>query len=98
MSPKFTPGRWVKKGLSQIWTEIDGKWRLVCTVAVPFEGGAEPKHQEVFTNLIAAAPDMHQALRQLYDAFFSSADSDHGNALAAAEAAIIKAEGKLDGK
>ena len=91
---KRTPGIWVAN-LSTAFVR-NGNGEAVAAVYPATERDSDQRHPEAAANtlLIAAAPELLEALKNLYEAFFSSADSDHGNALMGAEAAIRKAEGK----
>jgi len=89
MSAKHTPGPWsiysiTFKGYHQIACAQGGR---VCQV-VPFKD-----EYKANARLIAAAPDLLEALKSMCEGFSALKDSDFP-ALAKARAAIAKAEGK----
>lgn len=85
--PKHTPGPWsITESCMNAW-EIDGLDRSIATVNAVEDIAPE---DEANARLIAAAPDLLAALQD-----FLHADPDvFAEELAAARAAIAKAEGK----
>lgn len=89
MTTNHTPGPWWVDGRDQFGTVVGfnriGDYALICC--------ADPRQEEAFAALIAAAPDLLAALRRMVAAFGGWGGTD-SPACAAARAAIDKAESR----
>lgn len=96
MTDAHTDGPWkANPAHSGIWDVLDSRGRDIVTV---YGGGVDPKSREANAKIIAAAPEMLEALKEcaLQIAQTCNRKLTHGeeSALDLARAAITKAEGK----
>lgn len=96
---KHTPGPWrlrAAAGSRSLWRIVNAAGRVIGTISRPFQG---VDAADADARLIAAAPELLEALQAAYDALaisypLHSCDMDkRGAILGQARAAIAKAEG-----
>lgn len=92
---KFTPGPWFTKreGWSTVYVEarIDGGMIQEVAACGPTDAGQD--QQQANARLIAAAPDLYEALESLVDEVTNHGEAD-GAILDSARAALTKARGE----
>jgi hypothetical protein len=100
----FTPGPWhqVRHEDSDsilICTAPDGHWRI-CFMATPGDSPGAMQHIEADANLISAAPEMYEALKECHRALshYEWYAKDDWKVRERTEAAIAKAEGNSTAK
>jgi hypothetical protein len=99
MTTKHTPGPWVARQSAHGPIDIfDSQERDVVTV---YGGGVPSEHKQANARLIAAAPELLDALKAMDAAICEGFETQAGRmagrkALIAARAAIAKAEGRND--
>jgi len=91
----FTPGPWVVVPYGDgnalvICTEPDGNWRI-CFLATPGDSYGAWETIKADARLIAAAPDMYEALRYILDDVEPTEFALSPTARAMAESALAKA-------
>lgn len=59
-APTFTPGPWKLVGREVLGRAFNGAWCLICKVS-----GGTPQHADNNARLIAAAPDLYEALKAI---------------------------------
>ncbi|MEG5836692.1 hypothetical protein [Enterobacter bugandensis] len=94
---KGTPGPWVAsktdRSIGPVSRDDDQSYGMILPVAwVEFDGN--DAYQQANANLIAAAPDLLEALQQLLEGVCSNNDSVLGYRVAEARTAISKALGE----
>jgi hypothetical protein len=106
IKPAFTPGPWeLNEELSRAHMSYDTGTRAITakadgvTICLTTRGWADVKAAEANAHLIAAAPDMYDALKQAEISVAELCDNqDEGNecwnVLRAVHAALAKAEGR----
>ena len=90
-TPKFTPGPW-RISLPDECVVVDRGGYDIADCSALYE--SEPKQCEANARLIAAAPDMLEALKAIIDADERGQGVRFAEAMEAAERAIEKAEPK----
>ena len=92
MSEKWTPGPWAVNG-DKIETTYGTLRRRVAII----DDGAGVESPEANAHLIAAAPDLYAALKELYDVLYAAIDGDRVWTMdmqQAARDALAKARGE----
>ena len=64
MDRKWTPGPWTISTENDVCTQIDGEYHAVCTDQFCYSSDDEKKAN---AHLIAAAPDLYEALQVMVD-------------------------------
>ncbi len=88
MNIQFTPGPW-EYSSGQVWADGSAK----CVARRSDDSGISPRQRDADMRLCAAAPELLAALRLCVNRIGGWAELDEV-ALAAADAAIAKAEGR----
>jgi hypothetical protein len=99
---KFTPGPWaaieIEEGLFHIHSPKGERHNPVPVAVIDHHRDGHEATRTVTTpanaHLIAAAPDMYEALKVMVERFSYIEGTQHGHILESARAAIAKAEGK----
>lgn len=95
---KWTPGPWTISTENDVCTQIDGEYHAVCTDQFCYAPEVE---REANAHLIAAAPDLYEALEQARDTILelinarnSEAEGSDEDWVGGINAALAKARGE----
>lgn len=90
MERKWTPGPWSISTENDVCAQIDGEYHAVCTDQFCYAPASE---QKANAHLIAAAPDLYEALDKV-NRWFNGSENELGMILREAVAALAKARGE----
>jgi hypothetical protein len=92
---KHTPGPYSFAAMGNETEIIDANDRVVAVI--PLHSGQNIEEHQGTAHLLSAAPEMASAIRALIDAYGGDWPDWLQDELAAAETAVLKAEGKTNG-